>query len=108
MALYAANNILRGIQNFEDTAPRVAGIIFNRRGLFAEEERVYAFAQAVGLPVVASLPRDEVFSRAEKAGKTLAEAFPSSVPANVFRELARYVETLEKNRSLLYLANPLE
>ncbi|WP_292387378.1 nitrogenase component 1 [Methanosarcina sp. UBA5] len=107
MALYAANNILRGIQNFEDTAPRVAGIIFNRRGLFAEEKRVYAFAQAVGLPVVASLPRDEVFSRAEKAGKTLAEAFPSSVPANVFRELARYVETLEKNRSLLYLANPL-
>lgn len=107
MALYAANNILRGIRNFEDAAPRVAGIIFNRRGLFAEEERVFAFARAVGLPVLATLPRDEVFSQAEKAGKTLAEAFPSSTPASIFRELAKYVETLEKDRSLLHPANPL-
>jgi Nitrogenase subunit NifH (ATPase) len=108
MALYAANNILRGIMNFEDAVPRVAGIIFNRRGLFAEEERVFAFARAVGLPVLATLPRDEVFSQAEKAGKTLAEAFPSSTPASIFRELAKYVETLEKDRSLLHPANPLD
>jgi len=107
MALYAANNILRGIQNFEDEAPRVAGIILNRRGLFAEEERVFAFARAVELPVLASLPRDEIFYQAEKAGKTLAEAFPSSASAGIFRELAAYVETLEKDRSLLHPANPL-
>lgn len=107
MALYAANNILRGIRNFEDAAPRVAGIIFNRRELIAEEERVFAFARATGLPVLASIPRDEVFSQAEKLGKTLAEAFPSSVPAGIFKELAVYVETLEKNRNLLHSANPL-
>ena len=107
MALYAANNILRGIQNLEDAVPRVAGIIFNSRGLIVEEERVFAFAQAVGLPVLASLLRDEVFSQAEKAGKALAEAFPSSAPAGIFRELARYVETLEKDRNLLHPANPL-
>ncbi|WP_440948209.1 nitrogenase component 1 [Methanosarcina sp. T3] len=107
MALYAANNILRGIRNFEDAAPRVAGIIFNGRGLFAEEERVFAFARAVGLPVLASIPRDEVFSQAEKVGKTLAEAFPASAPAGIFRELAGYIETLEKDRSLLHPANPL-
>jgi nitrogenase iron protein NifH len=108
MALYAANNILRGIRNFEDEAPRVAGIIFNRRGLVAEEERVFAFAKAVELPVLASLPRDEIFSQAEKAGKTLTEAFPASTPAGIFRELAAYVETLEKDRSLLNPANPLD
>jgi nitrogenase iron protein len=108
MALYAANNILRGIRNFEDAAPRVAGIIFNRRGLFAEEERIFAFARAVGLPVLASIPRDEIFSQAEKTGKTLAEAFPSSTPASIFRELAKYVETLEKDRSLLHPAKPLD
>lgn len=107
MALYAANNILRGIRNFEDAAPRVAGVIFNRRGLFAEEERIFAFSQAVGLPVLASLPRDEVFSQAEKAGKTLIEAFPASAPAGIFRKLAVYVETLKKDRSLLHPANPL-
>lgn len=108
MALYAANNILRGIRNFEDTVPRVAGIIFNRRGLFEEEKRVFAFAQATGLPVLASIPRDEVFSQAEKVGKTLAEAFSSSAPAGIFRELALYVKNLEKNRNLLHPANPLD
>jgi len=108
MALYAANNILWGIRNFEDEMPRVAGIIFNRRGLADEEERVFAFARAVGLPVLASLPRDEVFSQAEKTGKTLAEAFPSSATAGIFRELAVYIDTLEKDRSLLHPANPLE
>ncbi|WP_268989058.1 nitrogenase component 1 [Methanosarcina barkeri] len=107
MALYAANNILRGIRNFEDSVPRVAGIIFNRRGLFEEEERVFAFARATGLPVLASIPRDEVFSQAEKVGKTLAEAFPSSAPAGIFRELALYVKNMEKDRSLLHPANPL-
>jgi len=107
MSLYAANNILRGIRNFEDTKPRVAGIIFNSRGLFSGEERVFTFSRAVGLPVLASIPRDEVFSQAEKAGKTLAEAFPSSASAGIFRDLAVYVETLEKDRNLLHPANPL-
>ena len=71
MAIYAANNILRGIKNFEDSSPRVAGIIRNSRGLEAEDQRISAFSKAVGLPVVTSIPRSEIFSRAEKAGKTL-------------------------------------
>ncbi|AKB75647.1 Nitrogenase (molybdenum-iron) reductase and maturation protein NifH [Methanosarcina lacustris Z-7289] len=108
MAIYAANNILRGIKNFEDSAPRVAGIILNSRGLEAEDQRISAFSKAVGLPVVASIPRSEIFSRAEKAGKTLIEAFPESENAEIFRELARHVEKIVKDRSLLYHARPLE
>lgn len=108
MALYAANNILRGIRNFEDAVPRVAGIIFNARGGISEEERVFAFSRAVGLPVLVSLSRDEIFAQAEKAGKTLAEAFPASAPAEIFRKLAKYIEILDKDRSRLYPANPLE
>lgn len=108
MAIYAANNILRGIKNFEDSAPRVAGIILNSRGLEAEDQRILAFSKAVGLPVVASIPRSEIFSRAEKAGKTLIEAFPESENAEIFRELARHVEKIVKDRSLLYHARPLE
>ncbi len=108
MAIYAANNILRGIKNFEDAAPRVAGIIRNSRGLEDEDRRISAFSKAVGLPVVASIPRSEIFSRAEKAGKTLIEAFPESENAEIFRELARHVEKIGKDRSLLYPARPLE
>ncbi|WP_440957080.1 nitrogenase component 1 [Methanosarcina sp. Mfa9] len=108
MAIYAANNILRGIKNFEDSAPRVAGIIRNSRGLEDEDRRISAFSKAVGLPVVASIPRSEIFSRAEKAGKTLIEAFPESENAELFRELARHVEKIGKDRCLLYPAKPLE
>ncbi len=108
MAIYAANNILRGIKNFEDSAPRVAGIIRNSRGIEAENLRISAFSKAVGLPVIASIPRSEIFSRAEKAGKTLIEAFPESENAEIFRELARHVEKIGKDRSLLYHAKPLE
>ncbi|MFY1111676.1 MAG: nitrogenase component 1 [Methanosarcinaceae archaeon] len=108
MAIYAANNILRGIKNFEDSSPRVAGIIRNSRGIEDEDRRISAFSKAVGLPVVASIPRSEIFSRAEKAGKTLIETFPESENAEIFRELARYVEKIGKDRSLLYHARPLE
>jgi len=108
MAIYAANNILRGIRNFEDSEPRVAGIIRNSRGLEDEDRWISAFSKAVGLPVVASIPRSEIFSRAEKAGKTLIEAFPESENAEIFRELARHVEMIGRDRSFLYPARPLE
>ena len=59
MALYAANNILRGIRNYDgDTFRRVAGIIYNVRNLEDEDGRVHRFAQAAGLPVcVAGSPQ---------------------------------------------------
>lgn len=108
MALYAANNILRGISNFEDVEPRVAGIILNKRGLSNEVESVAVFAEAVGLPIVASIPRREEFAEAEKAGMTLAELVPESEISEIFRKLASYVEKIEKNRGLLHHAKPLE
>ena len=65
MALYAANNILRGIRNYDGDQGRVAGLVLNRRGLEEEELRVRRFAEAVGLPLFADLPRSEVFAQAE-------------------------------------------
>ena len=72
MALYAANNILRGIRNYDgSTHRRVAGIIFNRRNTAGEEERVERFAAAVRLPVCASVPRSNVFALAEQRNCTV-------------------------------------
>jgi nitrogenase iron protein len=59
MSLYAANNILRGVRNFEERGLRMAGIILNGRGLPGEDDRVRRFADAVYLPVVASIPRSQ-------------------------------------------------
>ena len=74
MALYAANNILRGIRNFDgDKYKRIAGIIYNERKLEDEDERVRRFADAVGLPVLVKVPRSEVFARAEEENCTVME-----------------------------------
>lgn len=74
MALYAANNILRGIHNFDgDVHRRAAGIIYNERKLPDEDGRVSRFAQAVGIPVCGKVPRSHGFAQAEEAHVTLME-----------------------------------
>ncbi len=92
MAIYAANNILRGIRNFDgETHRRVAGIIFNRRNLTDEEGRVKRFAEAVGLPIAAELPRSPGFAQAEEKGCCLMELEGFEEVKAVFRGLAEKI-----------------
>ena len=50
MALYAAGNINDAVKNFEDRGyASVGGILFNRRNIPDEEEKVRAFAREKGL-----------------------------------------------------------
>ena len=92
MAIYAANNILRGIRNFDgEEHRRVAGILFNRRNLADEEGRVARFAEAVGLPIVAELPRSPGFAHAEEQRKPLMELEGYEEEKEVFRSLARRI-----------------
>ena len=107
MALYAANNILRGVRNFDDSAPRVAGIIHNSRGLEHEYEKVRAFADAVKLPIVISLPRTEIFAGAERLGRTIIQSCPDSEPAILFNRLADHIEKISGEDAELFNANPL-
>lgn len=89
MALYAANNILRGIRNFDgDRYRRVAGIIYNERKLEDEDGRVRRFADAVGLPVLAKVPRSPVFAEAEEHNVTLMQMEGAAREKDVFRRLA--------------------
>ena len=92
MAIYAANNILRGIRNFDgEEHCRVAGILFNRRNLADEEGRVARFARAVGLPIVAELPRSPGFAHAEEQRRNLMELEGYEEEKEVFRSLARRI-----------------
>ena len=105
MALYAANNILRGIRNFDGSdCRRVAGIIFNQRRLEGEEERVERFARAVHLPIVARVPRSEGFSRAEEQGVPLMALEGYEAEKAVFTRLAEQI----MGGLTLYEALPLE
>ena len=104
MALYAANNILRGVRNFDgDRHRRVAGILYNRRNVAGEDQRVERFAAAVGLPVVATVPRSDAFARAEEKKLTVLELGEDGPERGVFLRLAEAV-----SRGLtLYEAKPL-
>lgn len=89
MSLYAANNILRGIRNFDgDDCKRVAGIVLNRRNVAGEEERVMRFAHAVGLPVFADIPRSDAFARAERAHATVMELSEDAALCALFTDMA--------------------
>lgn len=88
MSLYAANNILRGVRNFEEGGLRMGGIIFNSRELTDEEERVRNFADKVRLPIVASFPRSPDIGTAEQLGETILQALPESPLAGIFSRMA--------------------
>ncbi|MDR2080110.1 MAG: AAA family ATPase [Treponema sp.] len=88
MSIYAANNILRGLKNYDHHRGRAGGIILNSRGLDKEVEGVRRFCDAVKLPLVAAFPRSRLFAQSEAAGKCLVEAYPDSEPAEKFRALA--------------------
>lgn len=92
MAIYAANNILQGIRNLNQKERRIAGIIYNSRGIGDESTRVYAFAEAVGLPVCVRIPRSDRFARAEREAVTVVEQDLHSEEAQIFLNLAHQIE----------------
>ncbi|AKT46716.1 NifH/frxC-family protein [Eubacterium sulci ATCC 35585] len=105
MSLYAANNILRGIQNYDESRPRLLGILYNSRNVKNEDDRVYKFAEAVKLPVFARIPRDDIFARAEKANVTVLELTQNeeNPVADIFKDIAKRIcEGTEH-----FAANPL-
>ena len=90
MALYAANNILRGIANLNGT-PCVLGLILNSRDP-QDRARAESFSAASGVPIIAEISRSPLFSRAEAAGRALCALFPDSEPARQLNALADAAE----------------
>ena len=88
MPIYAANNILKGIKNFDHQGLGLAGLVLNLRERNPDLAAVHRFADEVRLPILATLPRSDVIWQAEQLGKTVIEAFPDSREAEVFTHLA--------------------
>lgn len=108
MSLFAANNILKGLRNYDDGRPRVGGLILNRRGLDGEYNHVKNFADGVGLPIVSCINRGPLFAEAESKGKTVMELFPDSDAASAINIIAE--DIIQKNNGCgqLYYPNPLD
>lgn len=94
MALYAANNIAKGIQKYAKTGGvRLGGLICNSRNVDGEAELVEAVAKELGTKMIHFVPRDNAVQRAEINRKTVIEYSPAEHQADEYRELARKIDT---------------
>lgn len=90
MALYAANNIAKGIQRYAKRGGvRLGGIICNSRNVDHERELLEAFARELGTKLLYFVPRDNVVQRAEIRRKTVIEYEPDCEQAQEYRNLAK-------------------
>jgi nitrogenase iron protein NifH len=88
MALYAANNICKGIKRFAVRSNiRLGGLICNARNVEHERTHVETFAHHLSSHLVAYIPRNELFRECEFNGKTVIEGAPHSSLAHALREL---------------------
>ena len=90
MPLYAANNICRGLKTLHTP---LSGIICNEREAEHEREIVEKFAGALGVPMLAHIPRHKIVQQCERAGKSVIEGEPKSAMADVYRSLAGRILT---------------
>lgn len=98
MALYAANNISKGIAKYARTGGvRIGGIICNSRNVDRERELLEAFAAELGTQLIYFVPRDNIVQRAEINRKTVIAYDPKSAQAQEYRNLA---EAIDKNTKL--------
>jgi len=89
MAMYAANNISKGIVKYASSGSvRLAGLICNSRNTAREDELIIELARQLGTQMIHFVPRDNVVQRAEIRRMTVIEYDPKAKQAQEYRDLA--------------------
>ena len=97
MAMYAANNISKGVVKFAQAGGvRMGGIICNSRNVDNEREMVEEFARLLGTQMLHFVPRNNDVQRAEINRKTVIEWNPAATQADEYRALARAIDQNKK------------
>ena len=92
MAMYAANNISKGIVKYASSGGvRLAGLICNSRNTAREDELIMELARQLGTQMIHFVPRDNVVQRAEIRRMTVIEYDPKAKQADEYRQLARKI-----------------
>jgi nitrogenase iron protein NifH len=93
MAMYAANNICKGIVKFAEAGGvRLGGLICNSRKVDNESDLIEALAERLGTKMIHFVPRDNVVQRAEINRKTVIAFDPSADQADEYRSLAKAID----------------
>ncbi len=94
MAMYAANNISKGIVKFAQSGSvRLGGLICNSRAVDNEAEMIEKFAAKLGTKMIHFVPRHNDVQRAEINRKTVIEWNPELPQAQVYRDLAKAIDS---------------
>lgn len=97
MALYAANNICKGIARYARRGEvRLGGIICNSRNVDNETELLRAFAEELNSQLIFYVPRNNVVQQAEIRKQTVIQYAPRSSQAKAYRELAQKIDENDK------------
>ena len=92
MAMYAANNIAKGILKYAHSGGvRLGGLICNERQTDKELELAEALAVKLNTKLIHFIPRDNIVQHAELRRMTVIEFAPESAQAEEYRTLAKKI-----------------
>ena len=105
MAMYAANNICKGIVKFADAGGvRLGGLICNSRQVDNEQAMIEELAKKLGTQMIHFVPREKIVQKAEINRKTVIDFDPEHAQADEYRALAKKIESNE----MFIIPKPLE
>ena len=94
MAMYAANNICKGIMKYAQSGSvRLGGLICNSRNVDNEREMIQELAKKLGTQMIYFVPRNNDVQRAEINRKTVIEWNPACPQADEYRGLAKAIDS---------------
>jgi nitrogenase iron protein NifH len=92
MAMYAANNICRGLLKYANQSGiRLGGIICNSRNVDGELDLMAEFTKRLGTKMIHFVPRDNIVQRAEFNKKTVIEYDENCNQAHEYATLAKKI-----------------
>ena len=92
MAMYAANNISKGILKYANSGGvRLGGLICNERQTDLEYELAEALAKKLNTQLIHFVPRDNIVQHAELRKQTVIQYAPDSKQAGEYRALAQKI-----------------
>lgn len=93
MAMYAANNICKGIVKYADAGGvRLGGLICNSRKVDNERALIEELAKKLGTQMIHFVPRDNMVQKAEINRKTVIDFDPKHPQADEYRALAKKID----------------
>jgi nitrogenase iron protein NifH len=98
MAIYAANNLFKGIQKYSNSGGALlGGIIANSINKPYAKDIIDDFAERTKTQVMQYVPRSVTVTQSELQGKTVIEAAPDSDQAKIYTALATRIVEHEKS-----------